>query len=434
MAPLCDLHAVRAMGDGVSIPADANTPLLIFGLSRSTFHHGALGIARSAGRLGIGVHRVGPERWSPGAFSRYNRGWTTIPADASAERVLEILRERAREIGRAIIVPIDDVASVFVEDHAEELEQHFLFPRQPEGLAQTLSSKQDMYELCCEHGIPTPWSAFPESEGELLELIEQAGFPTVLKCINVGDAPAGAPRVAIVADRAELIAAYRTMESSSAHNVMLQEYVPGTPESVWMFNGYFDAQSTCSFGLTGKKIRQSPPYTGVTTLGVCEPNTTVEETTVRLMKTVSYRGILDIGYRYDDRDGQYKLLDVNPRIGGTFRLFVASNGMDVLRALYLDLTGAEVPGGTPQQGRRWVVDPMDLASSLVYYRRGDITLRSWLRSFRGVREAAWLAFDDPLPFIGLWLALVFDWLPRRIPRRRAKHATDGAPEPAASPR
>ena len=34
---------------------------------------------------------------------------------------------------------------------------------------------------------------------------------------------------------------------------------------------------------------------------------------------------------------------MNPRIGCTFRLFAATNGMDVARALYLDLTGQPVP-------------------------------------------------------------------------------------------
>jgi D-aspartate ligase len=48
------------------------------------------------------------------------------------------------------------------------------------------------------------------------------------------------------------------------------------------------------------------------------------------MQEIGYSGIVDIGYRYDRRDGEYKLLDVNPRVGATFRLFVDSNGMDVV--------------------------------------------------------------------------------------------------------
>jgi len=415
-----------------SARVNTSTPLLIFGLSRGTFHHGALGIARSAGRLGIPVYRISHERWPPLSFSRYSRGGRAIPSGASDDQIIVALRECRAKIGRAILVPIDDVSSVFVDEHASELSVDFLFPRQPDGLAQALSSKREMYEMCIAHDVPTPWSAFPQSEAELLELSQQRGFPAVLKCINVGDAPAHAPRVCIAADRNELVAAYRAMQGADISNVMLQEYVPGTPESVWMFNGYFDARSDCKLGFTGKKIRQSPPYTGVTTLGVCELNPVVHETTVRLMKAISYRGILDIGYRFDARDGQYKLLDVNPRIGGTFRLFVGTNEMDVLRALYLDMTGAEAPPSAPQDGRRWIVDPMDLASSLVYLKRGDLTVRSWLRSFRGVREAAWFTLDDPLPFLALWLRLLSDWLPRRILARRSRSTATDAPLPATA--
>jgi predicted ATP-grasp superfamily ATP-dependent carboligase len=230
----------------------------------------------------------------------------------------------------------------------------------------------------------------------------------VLKCINAAEAPATAPRVLIANDIDELTAGYRQMETPGVANVMLQEYVPGTPETVWMFNGYFDDRSECKVGFTGRKIRQSPPYTGATTLGVCLTNQTVQEVTERFMRSIGYQGILDIGYRFDERDGEYKLLDVNPRIGGTFRLFVGDNGIDVLRAMHLDLTGREVPATELPDGRRWIVEPLDVTSSIVYRRRGDIRLGEWLRSFRGVREGAWWALDDPLPFLALWPRLAAD--------------------------
>ena len=88
---------------------------------------------------------------------------------------------------------------------------------------------------------------------------------------------------------------------------MLQEYIPGGDDSVWMFNGYFDRKSDCVLGFTGQKLRQWPPHRGVTTLGICRHNPTVEDTTCRFMKAVGYRGVLDIGYRWDARDGLYKV-------------------------------------------------------------------------------------------------------------------------------
>ncbi|MHB8491635.1 MAG: carboxylate--amine ligase [Solirubrobacteraceae bacterium] len=337
-----------------------------------------------------------------------------MPDGATEEQIMECLDEASRALGRAILVPIDDAASVFVDDHVAELRDGFIFPLQPPGLARRLSSKRGMYELCVEHGIPTPVSAFPESEEEVRLHAADASFPVVAKCINAGEAPPGAPRVVIADDVDALLNAYREMATATGHNVMLQEYVPGTPESVWMFNGYFDSTSVCRLGFTGKKIRQSPPYTGATTLGVCLANATVYDNTVKLMSAIGYRGILDLGYRHDARDDQYKLIDVNPRIGGTFRLFVGEDGVDVLRAMYLDLTGESVSQSAALEGRRWIVEPLDIGSTMTYIRRGDITPRDWLRSLSGVRECAWFAADDPLPFLALWPALLRD---RMVPRR-----------------
>src|SRR5262249_34933085 len=150
---------------------------------------------------------------------------------------------------------------------------------------------------------------------------------------------------------------------------------------------------------TGRKIRRFPVYTGVTSLGICIPNDTVIRTTIAFMQAIGYRGILDIGYRWDVRDGQYKVLDVNPRIGCTFRLFSARCGLDVARALYFDLTGQPVPRTEPANGRKWLVEDFDLISALSLWRQGCLSLKDWLRSFSGVEEAACFALDDPLPFL-----------------------------------
>jgi predicted ATP-grasp superfamily ATP-dependent carboligase len=176
---------------------------------------------------------------------------------------------------------------------------------------------------------------------------------------------------------------------------MIQEFIPGED---WMFDGYFDAESRCLFGMTGRKIRRFPVYTGVTSLGICVPNETVVRTTAAFMQAIGYRGILDIGYRWDVRDGSYKVLDVNPRIGCTFRLF-AAGGLDVARALYLDLTGEPVPPVAPANGRKWFVEDFDFISALSLWRQGCLSFKDWLRSFRGVEEAACFALDDPLPFL-----------------------------------
>src|SRR5262249_3865752 len=140
-----------------------------------------------------------------------------------------------------------------------------------------------------------------------------------------------------------------------------------------------------------------PPCTGDTTLGICEKNEAVEEAAKRFMKALGYRGILDVDFRYDARDGQYKVVDVNPRIGSTFRLFVSENGMDVARALYLDLTGQPIVPARASDGRKWIVEDMDVVASFCYCLEGKLKFWEWLRSLWNIQESAVLAGDDPLP-------------------------------------
>lgn len=121
---------------------------------------------------------------------------------------------------------------------------------------------------------------------------------------------------------------------------------------------------------------------------------------------------MDLDFRWDARDGQYKLLDFNPRLGAQFRLFEDSAGVDVALAAYLDLTGQATPAGTSVPGRRFLVENYDPIAALRYWRDGRLGLRSWADSVRAVDETAWYARDDLTPF-----ALMCLWMGARAATR-----------------
>lgn len=371
-------------------------------------HHGALGAMRSAGRLGVPVFLAHYARRSPLDRSCYNCGSLVLPLDRGASGTLEVLLEFGSQHRAAVLLAVDDASAMFVEDHRGALADAFLLPQQRSGLARALADKRRMHQLCREHGVATALTTYPQSEADVLEYATAAAFPVVAKRIDASlpiDTPA--PNVIVARGREDLLAACRRMGSAQAANLMLQEYIPGAPEANWMFNGYFDKHSECRVSFTGVKVRQAPAAAGATTLGVCRANPLLARSTERFMQAIGYRGIVDIDYRLDARDGQYKLLDVNPRIGSSFRLFVGMNGVDVLQAMYFDLTGRGAPAAAQQEGRRWLVEPQDLQSSLTYVKHGDLTVRDWLSSLRHIDEAAWWAGDDPRPFLAVarWLSV-----------------------------
>src|SRR5262249_32956843 len=139
-----------------------------------------------------------------------------------------------------------------------------------------------------------------------------ARFPVLLKPISSGPT---ALSMRLVQSSDELLQHYDSIENPWTTNLMIQEYIPGGDEMTWTFNGYFDRRGECHVAFTGRKLRNFPAYFGAASLGVCVRNEWVEKTTIEFMKAIGYRGPLDLGYRYDERDGRYKVNDINPRVG-----------------------------------------------------------------------------------------------------------------------
>ncbi len=363
---------------------------------------GGLGVMRSLGRMGIPVYGLAHRGLSIPNASRYCAGIVRAgnngrPTGDTGEIVEALLRAGRRLGGQLILIPGTDEWAVFTATFAKELGEVFTFPRMPRKLVEDLASKVGLYRLATEHGLPTPRLVCPVNRAEATELAGSLEYPVMLKPVY------SRPHVftkAVAADPNALLAHYRAMEEHpDAPNVMFQEYIPGNDDDVWIFNGYFDAQSRCLAAFTGQKIRQDPPHMGMASLGVCRHNSVVIEATTRFLAAVGYRGIVDIGYRFDRRDGQYKVLDVNPRLGGAFRLFVDASGLDVARVLYLDLTGQQVPSVVPREGRRWFREDSEVLALKRYRQLDGLRFADWLRSFRGVEEAATFSPSDPLPFV-----------------------------------
>ncbi|HET7230268.1 MAG TPA: hypothetical protein VFJ16_09710 [Longimicrobium sp.] len=378
-------------------PVDVSVPAVVLG-----FHHGGLGIARSLGRLGVAVAGVDADPRAAGLRSRYlARALTWSVAREGGEASVARLLALAGELGgRPVLIPTTDDLARFVAENAGALGERFRFPRVDAATVRAFSDKRELYFLCRRLGVPTPDTAFPRSRRDVARFAARCAFPVMVKGIDGARLERRTGRkMAIARTAAELLALYGELEDPAGPNLMLQDYVPGGDDTVWMFNGYFDGRSECRAGFTGKKLRQHPVHTGATSLGICLENAEVYRLTADFMKRVGYRGVLDIGWRYDARDGGYKLLDPNPRIGSTFRLFVDRDGMDVARYLYLDMTGQPLPPARQREGRKWLVEERDLESSLDYAREGALGLRQWARSFRGVEESAWFARDDLRPFV-----------------------------------
>lgn len=384
--------------DGVAF--DLTVPLLIVKVGRYPLHHGGVGAIRTLGRAGVPVYAVTEDRFTPAAMSRYlHRRFVARTTGFEDEtRLLEIYSAIGRQIGRpTVTLPTDDEAAVFVAEHAADLAPWFISPAVPADLPRRLSSKRGLHEICTELGIPTPRAVFPTSRDEVAAFAASADFPVVAKNVD----PWRRLRAPVVSNSTIMHTPEQLVELASRWPdppaVMLQEYIPREDAEDWIFHAYCNEASDCLVAFTGVKYRSWPPRAGVTSYARIVANDILAQRSAKLCRRLGYRGIVDLDWRFDRRDGEYKLLDFNPRVGAQFRLFETTAGIDVVRAQHLDLTGRAVPTGAPAVGRGFSVEILD-APARVAYRLGT-GAASPVAHVPGPVEPAWYARDDPWPLV-----------------------------------
>ena len=145
--------------------ADTSTPVLVLGSN----HYGSLSVARSLGRLGVNVYVHESKFRAPVFYSKYCRGkFVWKDAVTSPRKTVNYLLEIAEKIGeRAILVPYSDENSITILEYAEELSEHFIFPRISAEIVRSVSNKKEMHFLAKRNDVPTPEAWFPESRLDL---------------------------------------------------------------------------------------------------------------------------------------------------------------------------------------------------------------------------------------------------------------------------
>ncbi|MEU6662516.1 ATP-grasp domain-containing protein [Streptomyces sp. NPDC046821] len=386
---------------------DDGVPAVLLRIDPNPFHHGTLGAVRSLGRAGVDVHVVAASERSPVRRSRFLSGAHPPPGpDAPPAEVGAVLRRVAAQVaGPAVLIPMDDAGAVAVSRLRAELLTRYLLPDQPAGLAERVADKARLPEVCAAAGISHPATVTPESPEEARSAVRELGLPVVAKWSRPWLVPPGtglrSTRVLHSADEAAALYE-RTGEAGS--RLLLQAYLPASAGGDWFFHGHVDRRGVLRGGGAGRKQRSWPRGAGLTTVGRWVPNPDLEALVDRLVTTLGYRGILDADFRVDPRTGRYCLLDLNPRPGAQFRLFADDAGLDVVRALHLDLTYRRPPAPRTVPGRMFVVE--------------NYAPFSALRGARAGRELAWYSRDDPGPGLamaGLWCRHVAGRLWRGAP-------------------
>ncbi|HLK48482.1 MAG TPA: ATP-grasp domain-containing protein [Bryobacteraceae bacterium] len=321
------------------------------------------------------------------------------------------LAERHALEGWVLFPGGDDEVELFARNH-DALSRRFHLTTPEWEITRWAFDKRLTYQRCAELGIDHPWTRVIPGR-DALHVIE-CKFPVILKPAYRRTRNSFTRAKAwLVRDRAELLA--RFDEASKLVEpgvVILQEMIPGGGGAQYSYASLFlDGAPIAS--LVARRTRQFPVDFGYTSTFVeTMDRPEIEDSATRFLSSIRYSGLVEVEFKYDERDNRFKLLDVNPRVW-TWHTLGRKAGIDFPYLMCLQTQGRAVPRMRARTGVQWMLGLRDLVAAVFEIRRGRLTPNSYLRSLRPPMELGVFAVDDPLPAIA-----AFPEVLRRLCRER----------------
>lgn len=353
-------------------------------------------------------------------------------ANTETEELIAVLERLGPELEeKAVLFPCADPSVLLISRHRQRLEKWFHVVLPQPDIVEMLMDKFSFYTYAQKAGLPIPRTFFLNRRADVEQAARQLAFPCVLKpSLKTPEwLEQGGAKVYKVENPEELLSLYDRI-CKYAPILMVQEWIEGSDANLYSCNCYFNADSEPLVTFIARKIRQWPPEAGTSCLGEECRNDTVLQESIRLFQSVRYRGLGYLEMKRDKRTGEQFIIE--PNIGRpTGRSAIAeAGGVELLYTQYCDAAGWPLPENRRQKyaGVKWIYLRRDLQSATYYWRRGELTLRDWWRSWRGRKGYAVFSWRDPAPFLADFGNAIFRFIAGLRPKAKIQRQATASAE------
>ncbi|WP_458205922.1 carboxylate--amine ligase [Haladaptatus sp. NG-SE-30] len=357
----------------------------------------SLACTRSLGRRGIPIIAASESDSAPAFASKYVTETACLPApgdDIAGYR--DGLLALAERPDVETIVPLREPESYVLSKYREEFAEHVATPWSDSEAMASARDRHRLFERAREVGIPAP-------ETRLLSEWDDWGDETVVKSrytVLVRANRTAYPDVRFVSGEPDIDRLVHRM----GHEPIVQECIPDGSE--YGFFALFDhGEPVVTF--QHRRIRSYTYSGGASVFRESVAHPQLHEQGVRLLSALDWHGPAMVEFRRDPRDGEFKLLEVNPRFWGSLQLAVHA-GVDFPYRYYQLARGVR----EPDDGYATGVGSHVLRGELVYLvsllrddydhvERPSIPAATArvLASLLTDRNFDFWSLDDPKPFV-----------------------------------
>ena len=303
------------------------------------------------------------------------------------DALLGVLRQRAEEYEKLLVVPCSDYYTGLLCRHAGRFEGLIANRFNPPELLDAFDTKDKFYALCEAHGMDYPKTAVaaPDERESVLDRLP-FGFPIVVKPENSNATDylrchfEGQKKVFFFDTREQYLAMIASMNRSDYRGkLILQEFVPGGDGAMRVLNSYSDADGQVRAMCLGQPVLEyyDPKSVGNYAAILSRGDRALYEKMRSFLEAIGYVGFCNVDMKYDRRTGRYLLFEINPRLGRS-SYFVRTAGINMMKLLADDVVyGKRAPCVYNENVTLWSNVPRGILRRYVT----DPALRAELRRY-----------------------------------------------------
>ena len=264
----------------------------------------------------------------------------------SIEKTSESLRDAILDLKNKcdyiVIFPTDDLQLENLHAIYNDIKEFCFIPFNYDNILQSLD-KYVQYSFCEKYGIPYPKTQKIETIEDITK-IERMTFPILIKPNKREDITTEVFRSLFLETIEDYKNNIKKLQYFLNKNItfLASEFIPGDDTNIYAYVGYRSQDGKILNEWIGKKLTQYPDNFGVFSSASNEASEIVKEQGRRLLEVMDLKGIIEPEFKYDKRDGKYKLMEINLRSMMWHRVGNLS-GVNIQYSQYLDAIGQKVP-------------------------------------------------------------------------------------------
>ena len=321
----------------------------------------------------------------------------------SGQELIATLERLGPSLGEpAFLLPCTDASVLAISEARERLADWYRFVLPGHHIVAMLMDKMSFTSFALESGLRIPPTFILRTVEDMERAAGELTWPAVVKPdLKTPRWFDNTSKKAIIVGSAVELADLYGRAAGWADALVAQAWIEGSEDDLFSFNGYFDRESRPQATFIARKIRQWPPDTGTSSLGVEVRDDEVLALSLDLFGRVGYQGLSYLEVKRDRWTGAAYIIE--PNIGRpTGRSAIAEmGGVELLLTAYRDAFSEPLPEARTQsyRGVKWIYWRHDLQASVIAARRGRLSPLGWWRSVRGPKTEAVFDRRDPLPFM-----------------------------------